>query len=140
MADDIFGDDSLFSEFDRDRETQNIFIHFDQDESGVENRSRIVFKAAESDSDESDDEDGSGNEAGMQATDDPEAAHKSEGEDKASGSGEADVVTGPEVKEETEDTQTNGEGQSSFPQTTSYQEQFESILCCFVTCHNNRYN
>lgn len=132
MANDIFGDESLFSEFDRDRETQNIFIHFDQDASGAENRSRIVFRSAESDADESDDEDENETESAMQTTEDPEATRKGNGEDQALASGEADVV-GPEVKEEAAETETNGEGQGGAPQTTSYQEQFESILCHFVT-------
>ena len=134
MADDIFGDASLFSEFERDRETQNIFIHFAQDESGVENRSRIVFRDAESDDDESDDEDGNGAETGMQVSqdedEDPEAAEKNSGEDKTTDSGGVDVAASEEVQEEPKDAETNGEGQSSSaPQTTSYQEQFESILC-----------
>lgn len=58
MADDIFGDESLFSEFEKDREATNIFIQYDQDESGVVNRSRIIFRDDDSESDSSEDESG----------------------------------------------------------------------------------
>ncbi|KAK7476410.1 hypothetical protein BaRGS_00032335 [Batillaria attramentaria] len=63
MADDIFGDESLFSEFEKDREQQNIFINYEEDESGGENRSRIVFRNAESEDESSDGEDVQGDAA-----------------------------------------------------------------------------
>ncbi|GFO43104.1 Zinc finger cchc domain-containing protein 8 [Plakobranchus ocellatus] len=50
---DVFGDLDLFSEFDKDREAQGSFIHYDEDTS----RSRIIFEDFKSESeDESEEE------------------------------------------------------------------------------------
>ncbi|KAK7088429.1 hypothetical protein V1264_022353 [Littorina saxatilis] len=119
MADDIFGDDSLFSEFERDRNTQNIFIHYDQDDSGTENRSRIVFEAAESGSEASDDEDRSEIETGTETKNDPAAAENN-GHQK---SPEPDNSAGDQQM--TEEPEPREQEANKGPQTTSYQEQFQ---------------
>ncbi|RUS83321.1 hypothetical protein EGW08_008943 [Elysia chlorotica] len=50
---DVFGDLDLFSEFDKDREAQGSFIHYDEENT----RSRIIFEDFKSDTeDESEDE------------------------------------------------------------------------------------
>lgn len=133
MADDIFGDDSLFSEFERDREEQNIFINFEQDESGIENRSRIVFRAAESESDMSDDEEGE-TETRVQNKDATKEEEKSNGEQKSADLGEG--ATTPEKKEEPADVDSGEQGETSAPQTTAFQDQFESILISMSPCVN----
>ncbi|KAL8610896.1 hypothetical protein ACOMHN_056751 [Nucella lapillus] len=112
---DIFGDDSLFSEFERDRDTQNIFIQYDQDESGTENRSRIIFTGAESDSGESDTEDAA--EERKEITPDTAATAADDNEETRKS---MELEETCDVKESSEEC----EG-SSAPQSTTYQENFE---------------
>ena len=99
--DDIFGDASLFAEFNKEREEQTIFINYEQDDTGLENRSRIVFKDAESDYEESDED----IESQVNSTQNASQADES--------------VFEPEP---------TSDSNQNCHQSTSFQEQFESIL------------
>jgi hypothetical protein len=122
MADDIFGDDELFAEFDRERDQQSIFINYELDASGTENRSRIVFKDADSEYDESDDEYST-----TPTTAEPGASTEpiQNDETQTTENGNENVAVEPKGSEEGIEVDTD---QVWAPQTTSHQEQFESIL------------
>ena len=52
----MFGDSSLFDEFDKDRDTSASFIFYEKGEDGVEDRSKIHFQVSDSSSDDSSDD------------------------------------------------------------------------------------
>ena len=54
MAADMFGDSSLFEEFDKERDTSSSFIFYEKTEDGIEDRSKIHFQVSDSSSDETD--------------------------------------------------------------------------------------
>ena len=129
---DIFADDSLFSEFDRDRDAQNIFINFDQDEAGSENRSRIVFTAPLSDEEASDEEDLTDNgKEPSKPTPGAEAARQNPQSGSSKGKASDFFVDDDEFDEEARDgSADNGSGgEVKVTQPTAYQVHHESILC-----------
>ena len=56
-TEDVFGDSSLFDEFEKERESSSSFIFYEKDEQGSEDRSKIVFQFSESSSSESESDD-----------------------------------------------------------------------------------
>ncbi|XP_060067366.1 zinc finger CCHC domain-containing protein 8-like [Ylistrum balloti] len=60
MAEDMFGDASLFDEFEKERESKGSFILYKVDEEGVEDKSKIHFRMGDSEDSESSSDDDSG--------------------------------------------------------------------------------
>ena len=58
MADDMFGDSSLFEEFEKEREPSGSFIIYENDRDGEQDNSKFIFQHSDSSSsdDSSDDE------------------------------------------------------------------------------------
>ena len=53
----MFGDSSLFEEFDKERDTSGSFIFYEKADDGEVDKSKIHFQVSESSSDDSSDED-----------------------------------------------------------------------------------
>ncbi|XP_069136277.1 zinc finger CCHC domain-containing protein 8-like [Argopecten irradians] len=80
MAEDMFGDSSLFDEFEKERESSGSFILFKVNEEGEEDKSKILFRMGDSEESESssdDDSDESENENKVGDADHEETREKS---------------------------------------------------------------
>ncbi|XP_033746912.1 zinc finger CCHC domain-containing protein 8-like [Pecten maximus] len=80
MAEDMFGDSSLFDEFEKERESSGSFILYKVNDEGEEDKSRILFRMGDSEESESSSDDDSGESEnennGVDQLDDAEEKHE----------------------------------------------------------------
>lgn len=125
----VFGDSSLFDEFDKERPSVATFISYNQNERGEDDTSKIVFHCPDSNSDSSDWEQET--EEGQVDTtetkvDKDEHEEMVESDDEANEDGK-----GFQKKASKKGSSTNGEVHLGALKHTNHQLQFERILFSF---------
>ena len=120
----VFGDSSLFDEFDKERPSVATFISYKQNERGEDDTSKIVFQCQNTDSDSSSDWE-------QEAKDDQartSETNSGKDEDQKEEMDESDNEDDKNFSKKASKKDTNGEVRLGALKYTNHQLQFERIL------------